>query len=42
MGESRTERAREVRAITHALEISYRLIDTAEMYASGGAEDSNT
>lgn len=39
MGESRSERAREVKAITHALEIGYRLIDTAEMYASGGAEE---
>jgi diketogulonate reductase-like aldo/keto reductase len=38
MGESRAQEAQEVAAITHALEIGYRLIDTAEMYASGGAE----
>lgn len=38
MGESRAQEAQEIAAITHALEIGYRLIDTAEMYASGGAE----
>ena len=38
MGESRSKEAIEVEAVTHALDIGYRLIDTAEMYASGGAE----
>ena len=38
MGESRSEESIEIKAVTHALEIGYRLIDTAEMYASGGAE----
>ena len=38
MGERTLEVAREVIAVEHALEIGYRLIDTAEMYADGGAE----
>lgn len=38
MGERSNARAAEVDAVTHALNIGYRLIDTAEMYANGGAE----
>lgn len=38
MGESRTARSRELAAITHALQIGYRLFDTAEIYGDGGAE----
>jgi diketogulonate reductase-like aldo/keto reductase len=38
MGESRSRRDEEVAAVREALEIGYRLIDTAEMYADGGAE----
>lgn len=38
MGESTRSRAAEVAAVRHALEIGYRLIDTAEMYGEGGAE----
>jgi diketogulonate reductase-like aldo/keto reductase len=38
MGERTSEVAREVMAVEHALEVGYRLIDTAEMYADGGAE----
>ena len=38
MGESRAARSRELGAITHALQIGYRLFDTAEIYANGGAE----
>jgi diketogulonate reductase-like aldo/keto reductase len=38
MGGSRSERVRETAAVAHALEVGYRLIDTAEMYADGGAE----
>ncbi len=38
MGERTSEVAREVMAVEHALEIGCRLIDTAEMYADGGAE----
>lgn len=39
MGESASARAREVAAVREALEIGYRLIDTAEMYGEGGAEE---
>src|SRR5262245_49697528 len=39
MGESRSSRAREVAAIRTAIELGYRLIDTAEMYGNGGAEE---
>jgi diketogulonate reductase-like aldo/keto reductase len=39
MGESRARRAAEVGALRHALELGYRLIDTAEMYGEGGAEE---
>jgi diketogulonate reductase-like aldo/keto reductase len=38
MGASPSARAREVAAITHAIEVGYRLLDTAEMYGNGGAE----
>jgi diketogulonate reductase-like aldo/keto reductase len=38
MGESRARHGEEVAAVRQALEIGYRLIDTAEMYADGGAE----
>lgn len=38
MGESSRSRATEVAAIRHALDLGYRLIDTAEMYGEGGAE----
>lgn len=39
MGESRPQRARETAAVQRALELGYRLIDTAEMYGDGGAEE---
>ncbi|WP_330115139.1 aldo/keto reductase [Pseudomonas sp. JS3066] len=38
MGENRSERKREVAALRQGLELGLRLIDTAEMYAEGGAE----
>jgi diketogulonate reductase-like aldo/keto reductase len=38
MGESKSARHREVAALRRALELGYRLIDTAEMYGEGGAE----
>ena len=38
MGGSRAAREQEVAAVSHALATGYRLIDTAEMYADGGAE----
>lgn len=38
MGTSGGARARELAAVTHALEVGYRLFDTAELYAEGGAE----
>jgi diketogulonate reductase-like aldo/keto reductase len=38
MGESRSARAQEIAAVSHALAVGYRLIDTAEMYGEGGAE----
>ena len=38
MGESSSQASRDLNAVVHALEVGYRLIDTAEMYASGGAE----
>jgi diketogulonate reductase-like aldo/keto reductase len=38
MGASRAARDQEVAAVSHALASGYRLIDTAEMYAEGGAE----
>ncbi len=39
MGESGRTRAAEVAAVRLALEIGYRVIDTAEMYGEGGAEE---
>jgi diketogulonate reductase-like aldo/keto reductase len=39
MGESRTARAAEVAAVRSAIEIGYRLFDTAEMYGEGSAEE---
>lgn len=39
LGEHRGERAREVAALRLAFEIGYRLVDTAEMYGDGGAEE---
>jgi diketogulonate reductase-like aldo/keto reductase len=39
MGESRASRAAEVAAVRNAIEMGYRLIDTAEMYGEGGAEE---
>src|SRR5689334_12801762 len=38
MGESATRGKQEVAAVSQALDIGYRLIDTAELYGSGGAE----
>jgi diketogulonate reductase-like aldo/keto reductase len=38
MGASRAQREQEVAAVSHALANGYRLVDTAEMYADGGAE----
>jgi diketogulonate reductase-like aldo/keto reductase len=37
-GENKARSASEVGAIAHALELGYRLFDTAEMYGDGGAE----
>lgn len=39
MGESKGSRAVEVAAIRLAFELGYRVIDTAEMYGEGGAEE---
>jgi diketogulonate reductase-like aldo/keto reductase len=39
MGESARSRPAEVAALRLALDIGYRLIDTAEMYGEGGAEE---
>ena len=39
MGESKRSRAAETAAVRTALELGYRLIDTAEMYGEGGAEE---
>lgn len=38
MGERRERRAAEIAALRHGLELGLTLIDTAEMYADGGAE----
>jgi diketogulonate reductase-like aldo/keto reductase len=38
MGVSAAQRKHEIAAVKHALDIGYRLLDTAEMYANGGAE----
>jgi diketogulonate reductase-like aldo/keto reductase len=39
MGERKSERAAEVAAIRLALDLGIRLVDTAEMYGDGGAEE---
>jgi len=39
MGEAARSRAAEVAAVRLAIEIGYRVIDTAEMYGEGGAEE---
>jgi diketogulonate reductase-like aldo/keto reductase len=39
MGEDRAQRAREVAALRLGLDLGMTLIDTAEMYANGGAEE---
>jgi diketogulonate reductase-like aldo/keto reductase len=39
MGERASARAAEVAAVRLALDIGYRLVDTAEMYGEGGAEE---
>ena len=39
MGEKRADRVREVAALRRGLELGVQLIDTAEMYAEGGAEE---
>src|SRR6478672_3516236 len=39
MGERRGERAREIAALKLGLQLGIRLIDTAEMYGEGGAEE---
>jgi diketogulonate reductase-like aldo/keto reductase len=38
MGVSAAQRSQEIAAVKHALDVGYRLLDTAEMYADGGAE----
>lgn len=38
MGEVAARHKHEVQAVLHALQLGYRLIDTAEMYGGGGAE----
>lgn len=38
MGESRSDQRAEITALRTALQLGYRLIDTAEMYGEGGAE----
>jgi diketogulonate reductase-like aldo/keto reductase len=39
MGESARQRPAEVAALRLAIEIGYRVVDTAEMYGEGGAEE---
>src|SRR5215470_3830305 len=39
MGESGRKRPQELDAIKYALELGYPMIDTAEMYGDGGAEE---
>lgn len=39
MGEKRTARAREIAALKYGIELGFRLIDTAEMYGEGAAEE---
>lgn len=38
LGEAAQHRERDVKAVRHALDVGYRLIDTAEIYGDGGAE----
>jgi diketogulonate reductase-like aldo/keto reductase len=38
MGVAASQRRAETAAVTHALDVGYRLFDTAEMYGDGGAE----
>jgi diketogulonate reductase-like aldo/keto reductase len=38
MGNGAAQRGRDIAAVSHALEVGYRVLDTAEMYADGGAE----
>ena len=38
-GEARSRRAAEIASVRTAFELGYRLIDTAEMYGEGGAEE---
>jgi diketogulonate reductase-like aldo/keto reductase len=39
MGESQRVRAQELDALKHALDLGYPMVDTAEMYGDGGAEE---
>jgi aryl-alcohol dehydrogenase-like predicted oxidoreductase len=39
MGERRANRAREIAALRLGIDLGMALIDTAEMYADGGAEE---
>jgi diketogulonate reductase-like aldo/keto reductase len=39
MGEARSSRGAEIAAVRTAIELGYRLIDSAEMYGEGGAEE---
>jgi aryl-alcohol dehydrogenase-like predicted oxidoreductase len=39
MGNSRASRAEEAAALRAGLDLGMNLVDTAEMYASGGAEE---
>jgi len=39
LGESKRTRSTEVAAVRQAFELGYRLVDTAEMYGEGGAEE---
>src|SRR5437868_6303887 len=38
-GESRSRRSAEIEALREAVEIGYRVYDSAEMYGEGGAEE---
>jgi diketogulonate reductase-like aldo/keto reductase len=38
IGNAAAQRSRDIAAVEHALEVGYRLLDTAEMYGEGGAE----
>lgn len=38
IGEPGAERSQQIAAIRHAIDLGYRLFDTAEMYGDGGAE----